>query len=621
MLDDADGPLTRYGLEVQFPLQPALVASAYDGDFMNRNVIPNEPTFTTPEAIAFVETFNRYWETTPRGPVVPEGGGDVRVDPDVPMKVDRLSTTARSSDMVFTVLPGGHTVVEARGLAISAGTANPEIAYQVVDYLSRRIDWGDIPARQSVWENSPAYTLLSAQEGGLDTFNNALSVALPDPHRGYVDDFIRVAFRAFNAEDMEATLAQAETDLIVQQNAAVAQRDNVSVTVAPAPVEQAVPADEIVLRFGYRSLVTPLPNREQWDDFLAEFATNDPEVGRVDFETFISTYYLDQDSEVSDIYRTQFDCFQQPIPLWYFDTMDFVLPLDPLTSADPSFDTEDFLPGVLDGQRRDGLLYGYPLNVQPLVIRYDARAFREAGLPLPGITWTAAEFQQALETLGQVESARPVLSLQYNTITYLLYIGAAFGELAFDLTGVPTTPRFTEPGVIAGLETVLGWVQADYIGVFIPREPRDVPEIKPAPMMITHAHPLFRGSAMLHNETFFDDNPVEARYVLYPAGDVQLIPYDSTVMYISADTAAPEACYRLIAAIAAEPALLAGGMPARSSLIAHPDVAALVDDETLTIYQTVDALLRDPATQPIPATMYTITTTVGYGDEGSHYYG
>src|SRR5690606_24807160 len=87
------------------------------------------------------------------------------------------------------------------------------------------------------------------------------------------------------------------------------------------------------------------------------------------------------------------------------------------------------------------------------------------------------------------------------------------------------------------------------------------------------------------------------RLTSFPAGsDVTPVSYRVGAGYIDSDTLHPEACYRLLSAIAQRPDLL-GGMPVRRSLLDSADVAAGYNPVVLDFFRQYDALLSRPDVQ------------------------
>jgi len=75
------------------------------------------------------------------------------------------------------------------------------------------------------------------------------------------------------------------------------------------------------------------------------------------------------------------------------------LDLSPLIAADPTFDGNDFWPGIMDACRAAGVQVGLPFRANASLIFFDKAAFDAAGLPYPEPGWTWEDFQQAAQAL------------------------------------------------------------------------------------------------------------------------------------------------------------------------------------------------------------------------------
>src|SRR5262249_45576962 len=110
----------------------------------------------------------------------------------------------------------------------------------------------------------------------------ALASGLPLSSLRYADYLITALDAMKNSGlDGQAALQQAQLEALKAQQTALAQKDKVSVIVA-TPIPQATAnAGKITLNFGLTSFIRPIPNRDLWDRVLADFAANDPQVGKV----------------------------------------------------------------------------------------------------------------------------------------------------------------------------------------------------------------------------------------------------------------------------------------------------------------------------------------------------
>jgi len=76
-----------------------------------------------------------------------------------------------------------------------------------------------------------------------------------------------------------------------------------------------------------------------------------------------------------------------------------LMDLAPIAASDPDFQLDDYWPNVVDIARRGEKLYAIPVDFTPMVMYYNRRMFREAGIPEPRPGWTYAEFLAAARSL------------------------------------------------------------------------------------------------------------------------------------------------------------------------------------------------------------------------------
>jgi len=126
------------------------------------------------------------------------------------------------------------------------------------------------------------------------------------------------------------------------------------------------------------------------------------------------------------------------------ESQQYLLDLRPLLSADPAFDTDDFLPGLLD----DGdSLWSLPVAASYPLIFFDKTAFDAAGLAYPEPGWTLDEFLTAAQALTQREGDEVV---QWGYVPFQIQSLLAT-RLAAPLL-VDGQPRFTDPDVADALQ-------------------------------------------------------------------------------------------------------------------------------------------------------------------------
>jgi multiple sugar transport system substrate-binding protein len=136
-----------------------------------------------------------------------------------------------------------------------------------------------------------------------------------------------------------------------------------------------------------------------------------------------------------------------------------------IDSAGPRLDgskalaREDFYPLPLEAFEFGGELQCVPQNASSLVVYYNVDAFREAGVPRPGRSWSYERFANAAEALSG--DGRHGVGIDVSTIRTAPWIWGAGGELVDD-EDRPTRFLFDTPAGRRGLERLLalqrnGW--------------------------------------------------------------------------------------------------------------------------------------------------------------------
>ncbi len=73
--------------------------------------------------------------------------------------------------------------------------------------------------------------------------------------------------------------------------------------------------------------------------------------------------------------------------------------LSPLIQQDKSFSVDDYFPNVVDIGRRGKGLYAIPIDFTPMVVYYNKKMFRDAGVPYPKPGWTWDDFRATAKAL------------------------------------------------------------------------------------------------------------------------------------------------------------------------------------------------------------------------------
>ncbi|MBX3118069.1 MAG: sugar ABC transporter substrate-binding protein [Fimbriimonadaceae bacterium] len=77
--------------------------------------------------------------------------------------------------------------------------------------------------------------------------------------------------------------------------------------------------------------------------------------------------------------------------------------LSPLMEAEKDFNLDDYFPNVVDIARRGDKLFAVPIDFTPMVLYYNKKMFRDAGVPYPKPGWTWDEFRATAKSLTRGE--------------------------------------------------------------------------------------------------------------------------------------------------------------------------------------------------------------------------
>jgi ABC-type glycerol-3-phosphate transport system substrate-binding protein len=586
-----------------------LIVSLLGEGLLDQDVIPNEPRLNTPELQALVDEWSAMLDA---GTVQPYGDFDnneVAMSVDQPYRLFGFNPQDDTHEWQASLLPGGKAGLDVTGFAVSAGTSNPELAYELVKYLSlspeiASANYGSYPARQSlvgVEVENPRFIMPPMEEEVTLILEDALANAIPVADvqfYNYISQFFEI-YPQMPGMDASEMPEPPTLDELQQQSVdvlAIAETLRGSQVVAVAtPVPTPVLGEgEIVIRFRLGMPFSPIPNRETWDAFIAEYTANDPTVGNIDLLTGFGGPA--QEEEVDCYYS-----FDNMVP--YVD-LTTLIALDPFMDADPNFDESDVLGTTMTQLQRENATWGYPMTVQPSLISYNSEIFEEAGVDAPLEDWTVEEFATTLQALMD---SNPELEYAFDSNdfgpTYLYMLMAAYGGVPIDYTTQPTTYNLSDPDTLNAIRQVLDLAKSGVLnyrqldnnmggGSFTGLIPMQ------GTNMTSMAWELgYRTSPDAASNEFV--NPM--RYVLYPRGS-QYTPMSYTVGvgYITSTAANPEACYQLLTEIASRPELLLG-IPARRSMATDSNIATLFGEDVAAFFNMFASQLDAPDAVVIPA--------------------
>jgi len=542
----------------------ALWRSLMGTSALDESIIPNAPQFDKPEIVRVMETYHQLEQQQV-------------ISSDVSAAAMYAGTyNGKDPKIGFALLPGNKAVLLPDGLAVSAGTAQPELAYALVKFLTGReeINFG-IP---SLKRFKPEGFEADMQPVVEDALNNGLTYA--DLR---LTDYLNAAWLTQQATTVEA-LQAVQIRVANELKSADGKKATLALRVEE-PVAKILPSGKIALTFRVLSYRQPLPTQALWDNLIADFVANDPQVGAVNLQT--------EAGSVSWMAANS-DCFYMPMNAVPSMTENSLLSLDPYLSADKDFDAEDLLGGALAAVQRDKKTYALPLTIDPIVLKYNPSRFSAANVPEPTTPWTAEAFTDALRALQPSSAGLSPYVDSGTGGTYLLVLMADFGGVPIDFRTDPVTLNFTDPATRDAIRQVLDLAKQGYLK-YVPLGPL-FSRSDSFPVATTA---IYSSQLSLIGRKIAAGSPPD-KVVMFPMGrQFNGVAYQLGGAYISASSQNPDACYRFIHVLAQHPELFTA-MPARRSLLQSPALQAVTPADVMVAYWRVAALLQDSRTVAFP---------------------
>ena len=566
-------------------------------DVVDDSVIPNIPDFSNPE----LQSLMLEWMAIADTGVMdfPQGGYTSNELPFV-IGPSFFGIGFNNEAVSVAPFPGGGIGINPQGFAISAGTQNPELAYELIKFLVSSPIVTD-----SFFTEVPALRSLTEMESDDDDFliGNEMSPELEAFIQRGLEEGISLNEARFSRYLSEAILPFGLADVNVQddlseledlatERLAIADEraETVDFTVIPAPPPPQLASGEGMLSFQMTAFFNPLPNESEWQTFVDEFVANEPGIGFVEFD---EGFPSDINVMINEV-----DCFYLPFTAMQLLDTTQLISLDPLMSADSTVDMNDFLPNAVSLVSENGLIWGFPITLQPLMLNYDAQMFADAGVPEPQNGWSIDEFELALQEIDALlgEDEFVFESREFGNI-YLLSLIAAYGGLPVDTRTTPTTYNYTDPDNVEAIQQVLNLITDGYIAYNPLNSFGGSGTQQDIPMYAQS----FTGSQFAFSSPFEDSY----QYVTFPTGS-QYSAMNFTVGagYITGNSQNIEACYRFISEMASRPELFYS-MPARQSLVNTPELAAAQSQDAVDFYSDLADLMLQPNTIILSSTSST----------------
>lgn len=568
-----------------------LLRSLLDSKPYDDTILPTIPRFDDPQLQTLVQTLGRM-----KTEGLLEVKGLLENDPGVkaPITIASLGQGMfrQNSGSALAPLPGNRTSLQVEGFTVSRGTLYPEMAYELIKFLSEQPGLfnmiGPMPARSSV----PQTFTMSDAMG--DLVDSLLANAVPTAELRFMHYLAPLIDTPVSA-DLTTTLVDLQAQVTVQLIDNFDQREDLTININPPEPLSDVPPDQ-QLYFAVVSNISPWPTRGQWQRLAQEFADQDPEIGQVNIET---------ENDVLTRLSENFDCFYVPRNMVSPLGLGLLRNLDPLLANDPAFDPDDFVGDVLSQASLNDQIWAFPLTIEPNVMWYSEPFFEEAGVPFPENGWTISDFTGALAALHSGDRPRLLTSYHFfNDNSYLLMLIAAYGGLPFDYRVDPPILNFTDPTTVDAIRQVLDLAKTGTMNYLALSDPMASPAAASGTSALILTD-LDDGNSRGGKIVTMGSTQGRPFHLLnYPRGSHYTpVSHNVGAAYISANTTHIESCYRFISFISQHPDLFTA-MPVRLSQINSPEVAASRPAETIAFYNALAERMQDPNLVEFPEDFY-----------------
>ncbi|MBK8905829.1 MAG: extracellular solute-binding protein [Anaerolineaceae bacterium] len=431
---------------------------------------------------------------------------------------------------------------EATCLTISRGSSQPEAAWRWLTYLAYNppeLPAGSVPANRLVSAGfddrslpSDPVSVLAISRAWFSSQRHQVNALIPALHQHVVAGVpLADALAQVSSGDEAAPTAETE---------------------ATAPVIAAPPPD-----------AGPVNIRFYGDQFRLAEAVN--AFHQVQSDVLVSVSFnarLGPGSTVTleDI-TEQFDCLSWPgIGLGPTNLVDAVWDLSELVAPET---LADYPPEALTMLQADGTLLGLPLEINPVVVRYNENRFSENGLPVPTADWTLNDLLTTAAQLGQTADPQ---RYGFVSTTFGTFSGPEIVEMVLLEQGMSPwdlaagTINLTDPAVTAVVGQYVTWMQQNALYTSAPGEAFDEREAL-----------VQNGRAALW-ATFSDDRPfsigIPEPYAALPLPQLNsqvLQPPWQTVLFISSQVEDPTPCLQWLEFLTTRADVMTA-VPARQSV-------------------------------------------------------
>lgn len=467
-------------------------------------------------------------------------------------------------------LPEGKAIVDwkgATGYAVSAGTSHPRESWEWLSFLTHQPLTENVPPRRTLPIQGFDEKVEAVYNYILDKPQVTLPAGLPvvDPLLGALD----AIFAGERKVDEALAEAQAQALALAEASAEEAHAPSAPIVVATPRPRDERGAITFCLTGGaldyYRSLVE-------------EFHEQHPQIN-VDLKPV---------EWVGDRQQTEgCDCLIAHSGFGVAPSFDYqhLLSLQPFIDADPNISLDDFYPPFLERFRREGDLWGLPLEGDLQVLYYNKDLFDEAGVEYPQSGWTLEDFLEKAVALTTGEAESKVygyVPLDSPGIDMILLLPGLEASTLVDATARPPRLQLDNSAVVSAVRWYADLALVHGVMPVLTQE-----RCGQAPYQgLLERHALISANRV----AMWTTHPTANMPFMPPRRGIAPLPLGQRKMgmrengvwgsVISANAAHPQACWEWIKFVSDRSAVVARGLPARRSVAESPAYRSQVGEET-----------------------------------------
>ncbi len=591
--------VAQWGLVHAFPGSLAFYAAQLDSWLVDWSAEPPRPRFTDPDVVEAVRQHTDLYlldQVGPDGSTIEAyneaesliAAGRAAMWPAFYYELDRYAGEQSVGIVTFPRSDGNGrpetTMVRVDGFAISAGTTQPQAAWEWINFLSRQtpIVPGAIPARVFTREAAGLWRDVAPE------VQQVVEDALAHSFKYYFSPANRLFGEALTGILMQE---KSLTDALAEAQAAASQTLS---TVAESEETEPFVVTNDEETSAESVTITFLPysdNLEKYRLLANQFQAENPDIiVEVKWQqtTGFGSMNTDEKGEPGD-------CFQWPAPYLYNpDARDAILKLSPLIAADPTFDLNDFYPALMNSFTYQGEVWGLPAEYETTFIEYNKDLFDGAGVAYPQPGWTMEAFLDTAVALTKGEGDTKQYGfvpdvLEFNSLRWVLFL---YGVNLVDTSVDPPTMVFTDPAAIEAVRWYVALSETYGVKPLFLLNIADVTQTSSSRYIIKRRRLIQEELAAMWIRR--GGNQEENRKDVMGLANVGVAPlpvnlgvsaggaFAFTGYMISANTSQRQACWQWIKFLTTVDA--ATGMPARRSVAESETYRRRVGDEVAAVY-------------------------------------